>query len=96
MKFEYAIKKGKDLIWLGCDAENESAATDKAREILKDRPGYRLYAGPLVKSVYKVIKVGRKSGRRVTLEKNLTEAEAQRVVARYPSSTRSMVCYTAQ
>lgn len=45
---------------------------------------------------FKVVKIMRKSGRRQILEKNLTESEAQRVVARYPDSSRSMVCYFRQ
>jgi hypothetical protein len=45
---------------------------------------------------FKVFKVGRKSGRRSILRRNLTEAEAQQVVKSHPSSSRSMVCYTAQ
>lgn len=45
---------------------------------------------------FKVFKVGRKSGRRSIIRRNLTEAEAQRVVKSYNNSTRSMVCYTAQ
>jgi hypothetical protein len=45
---------------------------------------------------YKVVKIGRKSARRQILERNLTEQEAQRVVARYPDSSRSMVVYFRQ
>ena len=45
---------------------------------------------------YKVVKVFRNSGRRQVLESNLTEAEAQRVVARYPATAKSMVCYFKQ
>ena len=45
---------------------------------------------------FKVYKVGRKSSRRTILRRNLTESEAQQVVRSYPSSSRSMVCYTAQ
>lgn len=45
---------------------------------------------------YKVYKVGRVSNRRKILERNLTEDEAQRMVKRYPDSSRSMVCYTKQ
>ena len=41
---------------------------------------------------YKVVKIGRRS----ILERNLTESEAQRVVARYPNSLRSIVCYFKQ
>ena len=49
--------------------------------------------------LYKVYKIGRKygmSGRRKLLGKNLTEEEAQRIVRRYPDSSRSMVLYTRQ
>lgn len=46
--------------------------------------------------LYKVVKIGRKSGRREILRKGLTEAEAQRAVNSYPDSNRSMVVYTAQ
>lgn len=45
---------------------------------------------------YKVVKIMRISRRRQVLERNLTEQEAQRVVARYPDSTRSMVVYYRQ
>ena len=45
---------------------------------------------------YKVVKIMRVSGRRQILEKNLTEEEAQRVVRRFPSSSRSMVVYYKQ
>lgn len=48
------------------------------------------------KQLFKVVRVYRKSARRMVLERNLTEAEAQRVVKRYPDSSRSMVIYTAQ
>lgn len=50
----------------------------------------------IVPSLFKVVKIGRKSGRRTVIERNLTEAEAQRVVKRYPNSSRSMVVYTLQ
>jgi hypothetical protein len=46
--------------------------------------------------LFKVVKIMRVSSRRQILEKNLTEAEAQRVVARYPNSSRSMVVYFKQ
>ena len=45
---------------------------------------------------FKVVRIGRKSNRRVTLERNLTESEAQRCVARFPDSSRSIVCYFRQ
>lgn len=45
---------------------------------------------------FKVFKVGRKSGRRSIIRRNLTEAEAQQLVKSYPNSSRSMICYTAQ
>lgn len=45
---------------------------------------------------YKVVKIGRKSSRRTVLERNLTRDEAQRCVARYPDSSRSMVVYFPQ
>lgn len=49
--------------------------------------------GPVPPNRYKVVKVGRKSGRRQILRRNLTEDEARRVVAQYPDSSRSMVIY---
>ena len=49
-----------------------------------------------IKGLYKVFKVGRKSLRRTIIRRNLTEAEAKRVVKSYPDSTRSMVVYTKQ
>lgn len=45
---------------------------------------------------FKVFKVGRKSGRRSIIRRNLTENEARQLVKSYPDSSRSMVCYTAQ
>lgn len=45
---------------------------------------------------FKVVKIMRVSGRRQVLERNLTEQEARRVVARYPDSSRSMVVYFRQ
>jgi len=42
---------------------------------------------------YKVVKLYRISGRRQTLARNLSEAEAQRIVQSFPSSQRSMVIY---
>lgn len=45
---------------------------------------------------YKVFKVGRKSQRRTILARNLSEADAQRLVRSYPNNNRSMVCYTRQ
>lgn len=48
-KFDVAIKKDKDLIWFTVSGSNDSEATKKANEILKDRKGYKLYAGPLPK-----------------------------------------------
>jgi len=46
--------------------------------------------------LFKVVKIMRVSNRRQVLERNLTEAEAQRVVSRYPNSSRSMVVYFKQ
>jgi hypothetical protein len=46
--------------------------------------------------LFKVVKIMRVSNRRQILERNLTEAEAQRVVARFPNSSRSMVIYFKQ
>lgn len=45
---------------------------------------------------YKVFKIGRKSGRRSIIRRNLSEHEAQQLVKSFPKSNRSMVCYTAQ
>jgi hypothetical protein len=45
---------------------------------------------------FKVYKVGRKSGRRSIIRRNLTESEAQQLVKSFHNSNRSMVCYTAQ
>lgn len=46
---------------------------------------------------YKVIKVMKKSGRKTLIEKNLTEKEAQRLVAtdevNNPNATKYMWCY---
>lgn len=52
------------------------------------------------KQLYKVVKLMRISRRRQILERNLTEAEAQRVVQRdineNGNSTRSMILYEKQ
>jgi len=45
---------------------------------------------------FKVVRIGRKSSRRTIIERNLTESEAQRCVARFPDSSRSMVVYFRQ
>lgn len=45
---------------------------------------------------YKVLKIFRKSGRRKTLEKNLTREQAQRIVNSFPDSQTSMVIFTKQ
>jgi hypothetical protein len=45
---------------------------------------------------YKVFRVYRNSARRVTIDKGLTLDEAQRLVRSFPSTDRSMVCYTQQ
>lgn len=45
------------------------------------------------KQRYNVVKIMRKSRRRVILRRNLIEADAQRVVKNYPDSSRSMVIY---
>ena len=46
--------------------------------------------------LFKVVKIMRVSNRRQVLERNLTEEEARRVVARFPNSSRSMVVYFKQ
>jgi hypothetical protein len=48
------------------------------------------------KQLYKVVKIMRVSKRRQVLERNLTEEKAQRVVDRYPNSSRSIVVYFKQ
>ena len=45
---------------------------------------------------YKVFRVGRISLRRKILRRGLTLEEAKRVTKSYPSSTRSMICFTKQ
>lgn len=44
---------------------------------------------------FKVYRVYRNSCRRVLIETNLTEGEAQRVVKQHPTINYSMVVYTA-
>jgi hypothetical protein len=44
----------------------------------------------------KVVKIIRKSGNHITIRKNLTESEAQRLVKSFPSSEKSMVVYYKQ
>jgi hypothetical protein len=50
----------------------------------------------IVEPRYKVVRTMRVSQRRSILRKGLTLAEARRVVAKYPDSSRSMVWYTKQ
>jgi len=45
---------------------------------------------------YKVLKIGRKSGRRSVIRRNLSEGEAQTLVRSYPDSSRSIVVYINQ
>jgi len=45
---------------------------------------------------YKVIKMFRKSGRKVLIDKGLTREEAKRVVNRYPDSNTHMVMFIKQ
>lgn len=45
---------------------------------------------------FKVVKVFRKSGRRVTLETGLTQDQARSVVNSYPNSNTSMVVFSKQ
>ncbi len=49
------------------------------------------YIGP-----YKVVKIFKVSGRRSVIERGLTKGEAQRVVKRFPDSSRSMVVFYKQ
>lgn len=52
-----------------------------------------LVTNDVAEKKFKVVKLFKKSGRRQTLETNLTRDEAKRVVARYPSSFNSMVVF---
>lgn len=54
---------------------------DLSGEYAKDKPRYN------------VVKIMRKSRKRVILRRNLIESDAQRVVKQYPDSSRSMVIY---
>lgn len=45
---------------------------------------------------YKVYRVYRNSGRRVTIEKNLSREQAQKLVQSFPDSEKSMVVFTKQ
>lgn len=51
---------------------------------------------PTYTGTYKVVKLFRVSNRRQVIERGLTREEAQRVVNRYPDSTRSMVVFCKQ
>ena len=46
--------------------------------------------------LYDVVQIFRNSGRRRTIEKNLTQAEAARLVNSFPNSDRSMVVFFKQ
>jgi ribosomal protein L7/L12 len=45
---------------------------------------------------YKVFRVYKASGRRSTLRKGLSLQDAKKVVDSYPSSEKSMVCFTRE
>jgi len=45
---------------------------------------------------YKVVKIGRKSGKRTVLHRDKTQEDAQRLTNSYPDSNRSMVVYFKQ
>jgi hypothetical protein len=45
---------------------------------------------------FKVFRVMRKSNRRTILAKNLSEADAKKLVNSFPDSDKSMVCFARQ
>jgi hypothetical protein len=45
---------------------------------------------------YKVFRVMKNSGRRITIAKNLTREEAKRLVNSFPDKNNSMVCMNPQ
>ena len=45
---------------------------------------------------YKVLKIGRKSGRRQVIRRYCSEEQAQTIVKSYPNSSRSIVVYINQ
>lgn len=48
------------------------------------------------KELYKVILIQRKTGNKRTIEKNLTRAEAIRIVKSYPDFNNKMYCFDKQ
>lgn len=63
---------------------------------MKNEPTTRNNTEPTYTGTYKVVKLFRVSNRRQVIERGLTREEAQRVVNRYPDSTRSMVVFCKQ
>lgn len=79
--------------WAANNFQNEQISAGNLETVLI---GNVLHIQKKETKLYKVVKVFRVSQRRQILERDLTEAEAQRVVKGYPNSSRSMVIYTAQ
>lgn len=95
-------KVGKKTITLGrmsdkTDVKNALKRMDlNIREVTSISEGDSYAKGGDVSEAnkkYKVVKIFRKSGRKEILEKNLTRAEAMRVVNSYPNSNTSMVVF---
>jgi len=63
---------------------------------MKNEAATRNNTEPTYTGTYKVVKLFRVSNRRQVIERGLTREEAQRVVTRYPDSTRSMVVFCKQ
>ena len=100
-KSEYTIQTAKKLISKGInpyDFDNWRKIDYSTNESSYDTkfPERKMANGGDVSEAnkkYKVVKIFRKSGRKEILEKNLTRAEAMRVVNSYPNSNTSMVVF---
>ena len=100
-KSEYTIQTAKKIIAKGInpyDFDNWRKIDYSTNESSYDTkfPERKMANGGDVSEAnkkYKVVKIFRKSGRKEILEKNLTRAEAMRVVNSYPNSNTSMVVF---
>ena len=64
--------------------------------VIKGEGRYAIHTPDEPAPRFKVVKIFRVSQRRQVLLKNLSESDAQSVVASYPNSSRSMVVYYRQ
>lgn len=92
-RYSVRCKDARFLTYAIYDNESEKWVKDSEDT---DLVKVNLQASSMNMPRFKVYKVGRKSGRRSIIRKNLTENEARQLVKSFPNSNRSMVCYTRQ